>query len=456
MNKLLKQKYVDKAVYVYLWFFFVYTIIGRIAPLSKLLEGTVNSNIFIVFAFFGVLLVTIDFLTTKYMFKPKHTIWLILFIVIMLISSVLNRQYGFFDNFKTIVWTSIHFLLLYPFFLRGNSRQHHLFIRRLMQTFILIFSMAVLVSLIQYFAQYGYTIEIEGKVLRQGFIDHRLFGVFKDPNFAASTSLIAFVGCIYLLYTTSNNLKKYIYLAVIFINFTYIVLSGSRSVLLAYVVSTMILFFLSVRRFTLIHYDFADRFLFSFISLIVALMLSLSSYYATKMIVQEVPVLLGTSENAEVLEREDVEVSNISNNRFDIWKDYVRYTLTKEKALFGLSPRNATLYIQTEAPESYVGLTGYETHCAYISLFSGVGIIGTMVMGIFIILTISKVFSHVFIHKDYNIWFILCLSIVGGLAIYSIFLTDLFFVNNLTTIVFWPLVGYLNTYESRWMKPSKV
>lgn len=446
----------DLAVYIYLWLFFVYTTIGRIAPLSKLLEGTINSIIFILFALSGAVLVIIDFLSTKHMFKPKYTFWLILFILVMFISSLLNRNYGIVDNIKTLVWTTIHFLLLYPLFQRGNSKQHHLFLRRLMQTFLCIFSIAVAISIIQYVFQYGYTIEIEGRIIRQGFIDHRLFGVFKDPNFAASTSLIGFIGGIYLLNSTQKLWLKNGYLMVMLINFIYIVLSGSRSVLLAYVVCVMILFYLFVRRFTMIHYDFADSVSYSVVSLILAVMLSLSSYYGTKMICEQIPVVLGTSQNATVLEREDVDVSNISNNRFDIWKDYIDSTLDKDKMLFGLSPRNATIYIQENHPESYVGKTGYETHCAYISLFSGVGFIGTAIMGIFIFLSIKNVINHVFIYKDYNVWFILSLAIVGGLAVYSVFLTDLFFVNNLTTIIFWPLLGYLNTYQPRWMKALNV
>ena len=204
------------------------------------------------------------------------------------------------------------------------------------------------------------------------------------------------------------------------------------------------------------HYDFADSISYSAISLIVAVMLSLSSYFGTKLICEQVPVILGTSQNALVLEREDVDVSNVSNNRFDIWKDYIDSTLDKDKFLFGLSPRNATIYIQENIPDSYVGKTGYETHCAYVSLFSGVGIVGTIIMGIFIFLSIRNVCLHVFIYKDYNVWFILCLSVVGGLSVYSFFLTDLFFVNNLTTIIFWPLLGYLNTYQSRCIKALNV
>lgn len=452
-NSLVKA---DTIVYTYLWLFFVYTTIGRIAPLSKLLEGTVNSIIFILFAGFGAILVLFDFFTTKHMFKPKYTSWLIIFILIMLISSILNRNYGIVDNVKTIVWTTIHFLLLYPLFQRGNSKQHHIFLRRLLQTFLGIFSIAVVVSIIQYVFQYGYTIEIEGRIIRQGFIDHRLFGVFKDPNFAASTALVGFIGGIYLLYSTKKIGLKNVYLLIMLINFIYIVLSGSRSVLLAYVVCVMILFYLFVRRFTMAHYDFADSISYSAISLIVAVMLSLSSYFGTKLICEQVPVILGTSQNALVLEREDVDVSNVSNNRFDIWKDYIDSTLDKDKFLFGLSPRNAIIYIQENIPDSYVGKTGYETHCAYVSLFSGVGIVGTIIMGIFIFLSIRNVCLHVFIYKDYNVWFILCLSVVGGLSIYSFFLTDLFFVNNLTTIIFWPLLGYLNTYQSRCIKALNV
>lgn len=442
-------------IYIYCYIYIIYTLMTRITPFFKILEGSLNSIIFALLAIFGAFFIVIDFMSQKYMFKPRYTILLILFLICMLISTFLNLDYGLINNLKTMVWTSIHFLLLYPLFLRGTSKKRHRFMRILITTVVIIFSLAVLFSIWQYFFQIGYNVYIENEFVRQGFVDQRLFGVFRDPNYAGATALVVMICCFYLFFSSKKINFKIIWIIAVFLQLVYIVLCGSRSVFLGYLVTMTILLFLIVRRYALIHQDKADRTISSIFSIIIALMISLCLYSGVKSVSRVIPVMLGTADEVTNLDREDVNEDNISNNRFDIWGCYIESTLKSDRLLFGLSMRNSKEYISDIYPDSYVAKTGYETHNAYVSVFSSTGVAGIIVMLVFIFHSIRNVFNHIFIIKDYNIWFTLCLSIVGGLACYAFFISDLFFVNNMTTIVFWVLLGYVNSYKSRWQIGGK-
>lgn len=459
MNTILKDKstqhLINKWFVVYLWFFFVYTLCSRIVPIGQLMQGTINQLIFIFLALGGAVFLVLDFFGQQLMFKTKDSQLLICFIIVMCISSLLKLNYGFYDNFKTIVWTTIQFLLIYSLEKRGTSLEKYKCLRLFIYSLTIILGLAVIVSLIQYGLQIGYKVFYINRDYRQGFYDHRLFGVFIDPNYAAATSLVSLYGSLYLVFKEKNLKWRIVSLVNVFIQLAYIVLSGSRSVLIAYVIGMSLFVFLLVRRYMLIHYDREERPIFSLFGIVLALLISFGSYYSTKMVWEAVPKILHTTNNSEVLDREDVSESNISNNRFMIWEGYIKGTIETDNVFFGLSPRNAVAYLQQNQPSNYIATTEYETHNAYVSIFAFTGLVGTIVMLFFIIRSIKNVINHVFILKDYTVEYTVCLSIEGGLAIYAFFITDLFFMNNISTLIFWAMLGYINNFRSRrelWQK----
>ena len=141
------------------------------------------------------------------------------------------------------------------------------------------------------------------------------------------------------------------------------------------------------------------------------------------------------------LKREDI-VADFSNNRFDIWHGALE--VSKDKRVFGVSPRNLIPYAKANFPYSYTAQTGYETHNGYLSVFVSTGYLGTISLAFFILLCISDLIKKINkkMISQHNIVYYM---IIGTMAFSTIMLQDVFFMNTATTVIFWRVLG-LNTF----------
>ena len=126
---------------------FVSTIPGR-----RLLEGR-STVIYSIVAFFGCILLAVDFFTRRVIFKPKYCTVLILFIVACIISSIYNIKYGFMSNVKAIIWGCIQFFLIVGVDteLPLETTKKHL--KTLTEIFSLFWFVCVVISFYQFIVQ---------------------------------------------------------------------------------------------------------------------------------------------------------------------------------------------------------------------------------------------------------------------------------------------------------------
>lgn len=140
------------------------------------------------------------------------------------------------SNLKLLVWNSIYVIGIYQFI----KRQKNSFLIIDYINYIVMVGMFLLsiISLVMYLFQYSY-VYVYGPGprdhIRIGFLESRLFGVFGDPNYGATTALVTIILCLYYLFKYLNTKKIFIkiFLVVnIVVQFFTLLLTGSRSALL--------------------------------------------------------------------------------------------------------------------------------------------------------------------------------------------------------------------------------
>lgn len=143
--------------------------------------------------------------------------------------------------------------------------------------------------------------------------------------------------------------------------------------------------------------------------------------------------------SSNLVKRDDVKLDNFTSNRTRIWKDYLKSM--RGRYIIGTSPRNMMEYMKEKGISEYVVQRKYETHNGYLSLFVGCGFIGVSVILTFVVLACKKILKYCFGKNVVANEFICVFSVLTVILIYTCAFTELFFVNNLTTTIFWMLLG---------------
>ncbi len=163
------------------------------------------------------------------------------------------------------------------------------------------------------------------------FLKNRLYGVFADPNFAATISVVSMILSVSLLFQTTLKKWKWLLIMNTLIQWIYITLSGSRT---AFVELMVIIF---VGSFFVVYQKTTEKKLGLQLlySIITSIGMVFFAYIATKLIERGMLAILDLLNNVEYksttnvsknspdvsLDRPDVEnKTDISNNRFGLWK----------------------------------------------------------------------------------------------------------------------------------------
>lgn len=437
----------------------IYFAAFTFVPFRRFYGTTAADLSYLAIALSGMLLLLADLFTRRNMFSLQRVVLLILFFCGYLISIVMNREYDFMGNAKLMVWMGIQVFLLcapddeVPF----ERHLRHLCV--VGDTFVAVWLVGALFSFGQYCIQYGgYVGNIsEGRLRysRQGFIENRLFGVFTDPNYAAICSLIAIGLAALLLYLRKGGklLKAYYIVSIVF-QVIYIVLSGSRTALLSGIVAAAF----SVAVVTAGYCRQKKAGLRVLAALLAAVLCAGVIFGGDKVLkkglayVPEVFTSLHLTDNLDLpegpvdLNREDVvDSTNISNNRFAIWKDYLNvFTHTP---LFGTSPRRPLDYVKDHFPSMYVVEKEYLVHNGYLAVLVGTGILGTLPLMLWFMLMAVKIARYLFsdrTRRDEKYWPIVILTaIVICPLVSAFFMMEIYFCLDIVTFLFWPLFGYL-------------
>lgn len=453
----------------------------------------------------GLLLVIGDFLIGKGWKKGARAYCLYAICLIDAIASYTMRKYGYLKSLDQIKFEIITITLFYCVPQRCERSKICVVSRMIYWILLLVWSVFACLSLCQFALLIG-----EGGIRDalvpflggKGVFGNRLYGVFTYPEYGAVGSLLMMLAGGFYFTTTPRKWERFLMVIWLFPLLIYMVLSGSRNAQLAFYVCIFIGSGFAFQQRMSIPTGKIWRQLATFL---IALCITLTAHIGWQgidTIAPKIPALLsgysgtlaakhidqesvpveqadlipeqqeeqnqlqeqieqsdpGAAQAAEsaakVLERNDTKKGDISNNRFQLWKDYL--SLWKEIGLIGLSSANSGYYIQEHHPEMFICYyiretspddyargTVYHPHNGYLKTLVSTGFLGLFLLIAFLLGNAKEVLTA--FHKKTGIQtklMFLLLVVLGGCSA-AMFDWELFFVFNLISGVWWLALGGL-------------
>lgn len=457
------------AVYLKIWYVYVlaYVVLFsvlQIVPWKNFLENNIKFH-FTAIGVLGVILLLVDFFSRRVMFRLQGSDILVLFLCVCMISVFVNRQYDPMGNLKCLMWVAVQVFVLCA---GGQSQPRDVLLRRLcviFEAFIFVWLIGALWSLGQYIVQHGgyYETMENGKIsiTQMGFMEGRLFGVFLDPNYGATCSLLAIVAAGFCMQFGRRPLGIRIYYGVsMAVQVCYVILSGSRTALLAAAVA--VFFGAALLTGVKIRSSGIMKAVVPVLAAVCSVALLWGGYKVLQTGLSYLPYLGGevkihiVEENPEDSAEENLNrvdftradvanKSDYSNNRFAIWADY--WKVLKTSPVVGVSPRSYLLYAEDHFEDLFVIQRQYSVHNGYLMLFVGAGLLGGGLMVLWAIYIVTILTSYLIRHwndRDAYYWAIVMLMMALIVAAVSAFpLQGIFFCNQISDVLFWLILGYV-------------
>ena len=477
----------NKGLMIYVWVTLLCYVFGSLAPVVSVIKFTPFYSYQRYLGIIGMLLILADIMINRSIYRKNHVIFLYILMFAAGVSSLKTMEYGIKDNIFGLAWMLIPVYLFYSLFDRYDKEVIERTCRRMYYCVSTIWLLSIVGSLGSFLFNTGfgritnpYNVE---SLTRQGFSENRFFGSFMSINVAAIISGIIIIASICILVKGKKVSEKVFSSVQIFFNLVYVILSGSRTGYLGLIV---VCFIFGVY-YT--YYKVKDSWHVA-VKFLTALVSGVCISFAFVFLVSCGKVALGTipgydifkdnrakyerciskdpnvklkvveteeeeEEEEEFLEREDVNSENISNNRFQIWDDYIG--LYKEIGLFGFSPSNYSRAIMEDHPDIYIvrhikdynpdmykAGTIYHPHNTYIGVFVFSGWIGLFGVLAYLLLCMKDCITHFVIkRKNPTVWVTGGMLIVIYCLISGVFDLEMFFVNNILTCIFWLVAGYV-------------
>lgn len=465
-----KYPVVNRIISVYVAVVLITFVLFQIAPFVTVIAKTPLYSIQTYLGLIGGVLLCIDLFTNKVLWRGKYCIFLYGICILSIFSAGLTLSYGIKDNIFTICWMIIQISLFYSFSYRLDADIVRKYIKKVFYIVLLIWCVGCIISLLQFVFQIGYEyvvdpISEDGSMARQGFMENRLFGIFNPLNHAAYISLILFILGSYFINVSSLKYEKIILIFSEVILYLHIVLSYSRSALISLFVCLFVVAFLKIRK--RVSYNDVRRIIMPILFSCILVVSALLCLTLSKMVLEEIPGVfespfVNTQEEDVDNDVDDIDVDlkrtdiedNISNNRISIWLDYLR--IHDDIGLVGLSPGNYMMYIRDNFPDLYIveyiktyfpekydaGII-YHVHNGYLMVYVSTGIIGIVLLLLFMFHAIYHSFRYMIKKIDISNEYIYLYAIVIAGAISAVFDKGLFFITNPTSLIFWLALGYI-------------
>lgn len=455
-----KEQIFKRIEEIYIIAFLIYLLLNSILPYVNIGIPMIKNGISIVFMGMGGILILYNLLFKRELFKQNHGILLWCFIIVCIISSVTMLKYGYMNNVKTILWSSILFGVLYTYAIKNKQKDVERVIKIAIILLSLIWIVAICIGLYQYAMQISYQVKPEGSAIpkAQGFYYNRLFGIFVDPNFAAVTSVILLLMSIYMGSIADKRWKKALWVLDGLFQFIYIILSGSRTGIVILLLGIVVQSWLKIRVY--FHQENKRNVGKIIFTTCIVGVLTVGIIMGTKSILGYIPNLIKSNKVTEIsidkqeasnnvtkidLNRTDLEGKGVSNLRFELWGDCLE--ILSSRPLLGTSPRNLVSYAKQNFPNTYPA-KGYDYGNGYLAVITGTGILGAVVMLIFlgrcgislISYTVKEKYKRSSLEKNINI---LAITIVVIMLVAAFINQEIFLINSFNTAVFWLMLGYI-------------
>lgn len=424
-------------------------LIMRMISTYSLIPSKFDSIIFSVISLAGGLLfIRNGFDWIKRREKPSFL--LLIFTFALVISSIANAPTGLVANFKLIIWEVLLFFVAYEL---GKKNRKDLF--SLVEK-VLVFTWFVLlvISLGMFFVQFQYTMPLDKLYygIRMGFFENRLYGVFVDPNYAATISVVSFCFSIHLFKKAQSKLYRGFLITNLIVAFFFVVLSGSRTAMIESMAITVVwvffYFYYNKKAMAL----FKRLLLSTGLALVAVVVLSLTMTVTQKVSVVTAEavskvIVIKTNDGKDdiSLDRPDTgEDSDISNSRFKLWKSAVE--IFETKPLIGPSPKGLLHYAQKNLPNTWIAIKEQTPHNFLFFLLATTGLLGTIPFTLFVLYNMIKALITLFkMNRSNYLEYLFYSLIVLTVLISACLIPDIVLVNRLGALVFFLYIGRLNS-----------
>ena len=392
--------------------------------------------------------------------KIKLEYWLIAFIVILAISTVLNHHYAFTENIKLIIWQCIFFFCVFEIGRENNKKLFTVFESIL----LVVWSVLVLFFLYLFFARVSFSMPVKSLYygMRIGFFENRLYGIFVDPNYACTISLVCMIFALRKVIFSPKIWVKILSVFVMFIQFSYVSLSGSRSgsiqlVAIVFFGAFFFYLFYQSKKSQAMIYKILGALVIAMISSAIAfggISLFKTSYIqvANKVEFSDPKIVEFFEKDSDKKLSEDkplsaerpdvVENNDISNSRFALWKSATE--LMRLEPIFGTTPKGFVEIAKAKIPETHIAKTGQTPHSAFFYLLAATGISGTAVFVLFLVSKMWQSLRILFSTKQKNyLEFLINNQIVLIILVSSLLITEIVLTRRSATFIFWLYLGKL-------------
>lgn len=431
----------------------------------------------------GVMIILFDFFSKRIMFKSQYWYLLLLVAVSFSITFLLNYQYNLSKITYSFVYMITSFFVIYPIDMNKQSHDILKSLRKFNNILVTIVFFASFISLVQFVFLISYHVPTgsEGLFARQGFMESRLFGIYTSPNIGSIFGFLSIIAA-FINYIVEDGLRriwKVIYMANLIVQILYFVLSSSRGTQLTVcvfltLVIIAIIFSKALRDSLQIVYGRSIKMLIFFILGI--LLFSTVLIEPTKSILGYVPnIVKSVNRDTNLNEKREVDKvviehskdgAELSSGRFTIWKAGLK--AWKQHPFFGYgspnfywSGENKQLDESKLSEQDVHELTRARgnMHNGYLQVLVSLGVVGTVFIFIFYILSFLNALP-VFFPKKANIMKPEAARLYLTTAVIFIFLISCFaedlieahiLMNNrsVVSLVFWYYLGLLSVYVGK-------
>ena len=451
----------------------------------------------------GAIIILYRFILSKKYIQSIGAVFLGLFLLSYVFSSILNAQYGVEENIKALVWMTILFGVLY---LTDDQRKKESLLKemRILHIIVLVYITVMnLIGIVMFFLDFGLEFGRNGSGVHYGWLIGRLMGMYSDPNYMAVISCIALLILGYL-YVEHNNIHLRVACILSFlINIAYIALSDSRTGLVAFVCTTFAVSFLLLKRHT--RFMQLKQWMRVSLSALIALVLLIASFGAIQLVLegarlykaepntqaytfQEQPFVASTALThidyyladvtyvtydsqvtrmplivASTTETTDGPAATASDSevgrdflnndftagRLDIWGS--AWEIFLSSPVYGVSFRNIIPYAQANLPETFVVNNTIENfasmHNIVLDILVSQGVIGIVFFAIFAVIVLKRLFTG--LHRAQGSEYVVItigICTMLPIIISTIFYSEIIYINTSGSVLFWITLGALMRY----------
>ncbi len=388
-------------------------------------------------------------------YKNYPFIWLyVLFVALYGVSALVNIRYGFMDNLKIMIWMALQFGTLYLCDINKTRDQIYRELKRCLYVIVATTSIMNLIGVGMLFLNFcDFWTGNDGVTYLVGIAYWgRLYGVHVDPNYGAVQTIVAMVAAAFLFLKTNKNYKKVIYGLSILLNMLHLTFCGSRTGIVALMVMTVVYGFLYV-------FHLRKKFLPAFLLAIVCVITVLGAnkgieegYNAYVGFMKENDIHIGFAPDGEPSDelveigREEEINEDVSNRRFDLWGNALQVVATTP--IFGTTFGNLVPYCMEKLPECYILTNDYTVfnafHNMFMDLLASQGIVGTLVFLTIVILSLIYAWkSRKLLPEEDKHTCCFLFSVCAGMIVASLFVSEILYVHNQITVLFWMMWGFL-------------